>query len=81
MTASDHVVCIVTSLSSGLCDGTFAVGGSLILGDDFVLHFTSNSPTVVKITGGTGRYRHAHGTVTVKSVSNHTNNVTIKVSS
>ena len=80
-TASDHIVCTITSSSTGICDGTIAIGGAMILGDDFVLNFTSNSPTVVKITGGTGIYRHAHGTVTVKSVGNNgnTSDVTIKV--
>jgi hypothetical protein len=79
-TASDHVVCTLTSTSSALCDGTIALGGSMILGDDFVLNFNSNAPTIVKITGGTGRYRHAHGTVTVKSVGNNSD-LTIKVKS
>jgi hypothetical protein len=78
-TASDHVVCTLTSTTSGLCDGTVAIGGSMILGDDFVLNFDSNL-TTLKITGGTGRYRHARGTVAAKSVGNNTD-LTIKVSS
>jgi hypothetical protein len=78
-TASDHVVCTLTSASGGLCDGTIAIGGSVIVGDDFVLNFNSNV-TPVKITGGTGRYRHAHGTVIAKSVGNNTD-LTIKVRS
>jgi hypothetical protein len=78
-TASDHVVCTLTSTSAGLCDGVIAIGGSMILGDDFVLNFNSNI-TTLKITGGTGRYRHAHGTVIAKSVGNNTD-LTIKVSS
>jgi hypothetical protein len=79
-TASDHVVCTLTSTSSGLCDGTVAIGGSMILGDDFVLNFNSSAATTVKITGGTGRYRHAHGIVIAKPVGNNTD-LTIKVSS
>jgi hypothetical protein len=79
-TASDQVVCTFTSSSSALCDGTFALGGAMILGDDFVLDFNSNAPTIVKITGGTGRYRHAHGTVIAKTVGSNTTDVTIKVS-
>ena len=78
-TASDHVVCTLTSTSAGLCDGTIAIGGSMILGDDFVLNFNSNL-TTLKITGGTGRYRHAHGTVIAKTVGNNTD-LTVKVSS
>lgn len=79
-TASDHIVCTLTGTSSALCDGTIAIGGSMILGDDFVLNFSSNAATTVKITGGTGVYRHAHGTVIAKPVGNNTD-VTIKVSS
>lgn len=29
---------------------------------------------MVKITGGTGRYRHAHGTVTAEPVGRHSEN-------
>jgi hypothetical protein len=79
-TASDHVVCTLTSSSTALCDGTIAVGGSMIFGDDFILNFSSN--TVVKVTGGTGTYRHVHGSVIVKSVSRNGNNsdVTVRIS-
>jgi hypothetical protein len=79
-TASDHIVCTITSSTSALCDGTVAIGGAMILGDDFVLNFASNAPTTVKITGGTGTYRHAHGTIIAKTVGNNTD-LTIKVSS
>jgi hypothetical protein len=78
-TASDHVDCTVTTTSTALCDGTIAIGGSMIIGDDFVINFNSNI-TTVKIAGGTGRYRRAHGTVTNKSVSNNTSDITIKLS-
>jgi hypothetical protein len=76
-TASDHVVCTVASTSTALCDGTIAIGGAMIIGDDFVLNFNSNV-TKVKITGGTGPYRHARGTVIAKTVGNNTD-LTIKV--
>lgn len=78
-TASDNIVCTQVSASSALCDGTIAIGGSMILGDDFVLDLSSTAPTIVKITGGTGRYRHAHGTVVSKPVGNNAD-LTVKVS-
>ncbi|MBV9362920.1 MAG: hypothetical protein JO046_18675 [Solirubrobacterales bacterium] len=56
-----------------------AIGSAMILGDDFVISFASNAPTTVKITGGTGIYRHAHGTIVAKTVANNTD-LTIKVS-
>ena len=76
-TASDHVVCTLTSPGTALCDGTFAIGGSMIIGDDFVLNLSSKI-TTVKITGGTGLYRHAHGTVVAKTVGPNTD-FTIKL--
>lgn len=78
-TASDHVVCTVISSSSGLCDGQIALGGAMLIGDDFVLNFNSNAATIVKITGGTGRYRHAHGKIIAKTVTSNTTDLTIKV--
>ena len=78
-TASDHVNCTITSPSSGLCDGQIALGGSMIIGDDFVLDFSSSAATIVKITGGTGRYRHAHGKIIAKTVTSNTTDLTIKV--
>jgi hypothetical protein len=78
-TASDHVVCTLTSSGSGLCDGQIALGGSMIIGDDFVLNFNSNAATTVKITGGTGRYRHARGKIIAKTVGSTTTDLTIRV--
>jgi hypothetical protein len=81
-TASDHIVCTVTSTatSTALCDGTIAIDGSMIIGDDFALNFVSNAATRVKITGGTGLYRHAHGIVVAKPVGDNAD-LTIKLSS
>ena len=79
-TASDHIVCTIMANGKGLCDGTLAIGGSMILGDDFILDLASNNPvTVVEITGGTGRFRHARGTIVAKSVSQNTTDLTIRV--
>jgi hypothetical protein len=78
-TASDQIVCTQVSASGALCDGQLAIGGSMILGDDFRLDLSSTAATIVKITGGTGRYRHAHGTVVSKPVGNNAD-LTIKVS-
>jgi hypothetical protein len=81
-TASDHFVCIPRNSTPGaLCDATFAIGGSMILADDFVFSFCCPPPPqTFKITGGTGLYVHAHGTVIAKAVGKGTD-FTIKVSS
>jgi hypothetical protein len=79
-TASDHIACTFTSSSTALCDGTLAIGGSMILGDDWVLNFASSAPITVKVTGGTGKYRHARGTIVAKVVPNTNNtDLTVKV--
>jgi hypothetical protein len=77
-TASDRVDCTITGSTRGLCDGTIAIGGSMILADNWVLKFSAKV-TKIKITGGTGRYRHAHGTVIATTVGNNTD-LTVKVS-
>jgi hypothetical protein len=77
-TASDHIVCTLTSSGTALCDGMIAIGGSMIIGDDFVLNLSAKV-TTLKITGGTGRYRHAHGTVVAKTVGSNTD-LTVKLS-
>jgi hypothetical protein len=80
-TASDQTVCIIISSNSVLCDGIFAIDGAMIIADDYVLHFPSKKkPITIKITGGTGRYRGARGTVSASTVGNDLD-VTINVSS
>jgi hypothetical protein len=67
-TASDHTVCTLISSTSVLCDGAFAINGALILADDYVLSFpTRKNATTIKITGGTGVYKGARGTITATS--------------
>ena len=72
-TASDHIVCTITSNPMiGRCYGQIAIGGAMIFGDNFTLNFGSPDATVIKITGGTGRFRRARGTITAQSVGNDT---------
>jgi hypothetical protein len=79
-TASDHVVCSIATTTStsatALCSGDFALGGSEVIAANFTLVLSQNNAASgpIKINGGTGRYKHAHGTVTVKSVGNTNNN-------
>jgi hypothetical protein len=66
-TASNDVACIVTGSSTLLCDETIAIGGSMIFGDDFTINFGSKGATRTKITGGTGTYPQARGTIIAKT--------------
>jgi hypothetical protein len=82
-TASSHLVCTFTSITGPMsgtatCDGQIAIGGSMLLAENAKVSF-SNSPTVVvSITGGTGKFRGAHGHVKSTSIGN-TNNSDITI--
>lgn len=72
--ASEHVDCVVNGPTTAMCDGALALGGALLFADNWTINTTSEGPpAVVKITGGTNQYRHAHGTVHFKAVP-HSNN-------
>ena len=82
-TASDHLRCTITgstgNSATATCDAQIAIGGSMLLANHTQLTFSeSSAPVVVSINGGTGIYRHAHGTVTSTSVG-HNSELTIKV--
>jgi hypothetical protein len=77
-TASDREDCTLTSPTAAICDGAIAIGGSMLFADNFTLNFSAKV-TTVKITGGTGRYRHAHGTV-VATTLKHGNDLKVTVS-
>jgi hypothetical protein len=68
--ATDHLVCTITALpATGVCDGQFAIGGSML----FVEHTTldvSGSTLNFPITGGTGRFKGMTGTGVSKNVGN-----------
>lgn len=81
--ASDHLRCTITgstkNSATATCDAQIAIGGSMLLANHTQLTFSeSSAPVVVSINGGTGIYRHAHGTVTSTSVGNNSD-LTIKV--
>jgi hypothetical protein len=65
-TATDHLQCTVTSVSStgaaGLCNGQIAIGGSMLLAENVKLDLSDSGTTTVPITGGTGKFIHMKGT-------------------
>jgi hypothetical protein len=78
-TASDHLSCTFTA-TGAVCDAEIAVGGSLLLGTDVPVQFSAG-PIVIKLNGGTGVFKGAHGTVTAVTIGNTNNgNLTIKLS-
>jgi hypothetical protein len=66
-TGADNSVCTFTGPTTGICDQVIALGGSLLLFDHVTVNFALKSP-VSEITGGTGIFEGAHGTVTVTSL-------------
>lgn len=75
---SSNLVCNLTSTTSGFCDGVIEVGSSMLLVDHVNLSLTGNAP--LKVTGGTGQYRGARGTITASGVGNTDNNdFTVKI--
>ena len=71
-TASDNLVCTITTATQGVCDGSIAIGGSLLLANHVTIDIASNNP-VVPINGGTGQFKGAHGTVTTVEIGNTAN--------
>ena len=83
----DHLVCTFTSVTSSageaLCDAEVFYNGSLLYADHFSLaiSFTSVQASRVPISGGTGQFKHAHGTIVSADVGNTNNsNFTITYS-
>jgi hypothetical protein len=62
-TASDHFTCTFINADTGECDYQIAIGGSLLLGNDFTLHFTKPE-AVAPVSEGTGAFHGVHGTLT-----------------
>lgn len=62
-TASDHLTCTFQSSGGGKCDFQIAIGGSLLIGNNFTLDF--DGPTAVApISEGTGAFHDVHGRLT-----------------
>jgi hypothetical protein len=83
-TASIHLACVVTTAPKALCFGQVAIGGSMLLANQFTVSLAgSGSPfSTIKLNGGIGKFAHARGTVhtTPTGQSNSTSNVTITYS-
>jgi hypothetical protein len=63
-TGGDNAVCTFTTATKAVCDEVIAIGGSLLLADHVTVDFRLTSP-VSRITGGTGKFKRARGTITV----------------
>jgi hypothetical protein len=80
-TASDHELCILNSAGTPVCHGQVAIGGSMILAQATLADLSASTATTkYTITGGTGAFQGASGTivaVNVTSADNSNSDVTI----
>jgi hypothetical protein len=81
-TASIHLACVVTTAPKAVCFAQVAIGGSMLLANQFTVSLAgSESPfSMVKINGGIGKFAHARGTVHSTPASNSNSNITITYS-
>jgi hypothetical protein len=80
-TASIHLACVVTSAPKAVCFAQVAIGGSMLLANQFTVSLASGNPfSTVKINGGIGKFAHAHGIVHTTSAGKSNSNVTITYS-
>jgi hypothetical protein len=84
-TGADHLVCKLTQVgdtsAQAVCDGVIVYKGSLVYVDQQTVTVGPTSPIQLPISGGTGQFHGAHGTVTATPVTNSNNtNITIAYS-
>ena len=81
-TASIHLDCIVTTAPKAVCFAQVAIGGSMLLANQFTVSLAgSESPfSKVEINGGIGKFAHARGTVHTTPVGTSDSNITITYS-
>ena len=77
-TASIHLACIVTTAPKALCFGQIAIGGSMLLANNFTVSLTGPTTHLrIKLNGGIGKFAHASGTFHATPVNESSSNVTI----
>lgn len=76
-TATDHLTCRFTDHNTGLCNSQIAIGGSLLLSNNFRMKFgPSNAP--VPINEATGVFSGMHGALTDEDLPK-SNNATLVI--
>ena len=73
-TATVHISCVIGAGDTALCNAELAMGSSMLLADFWSLNLNANGANNVPITGGTGKFAHAHGRVVTTPVGNPNNN-------
>jgi hypothetical protein len=81
-TASIHLACVVTTAPKAVCFAQVAIGGSMLLANQFTVSLagSGNPFSTVKLNGGIGKFAHARGTVHTTPAGKSNSNVTITYS-
>jgi hypothetical protein len=81
-TASIHLACVITTAPKAVCFGQIAIGGSMLLANQFTVNLagSGNPFSTVKLNGGIGKFAHARGTVHSTPAGKNTSNITITYS-
>jgi hypothetical protein len=78
-TSTDHLVCTFSGPATAVCDGQFTIGPSMLLSENVTVDLSGKQVTF-PITGGTGEYRGAKGTIVNTSIAGSANgDVVIKL--
>jgi hypothetical protein len=81
-TASIHLACVVTTAPKAVCFAQVAIGGSMLLANQFTVNLagSGNPFATVKLNGGIGKFAHARGTVHTTPAGKSNSNITITYS-
>lgn len=75
-TGSDHLQCVVTAASTvserQTCSEQFAIGSAMLLATNVTVTFNGRTGTI-PITGGTGKYKNARGTLVSTPIADSNN--------
>jgi len=73
--------CTFFNPDTARCSFTLAVGGSTLSFDGFIIHFNQHTPVHAQLTRATGEDAGARGSLTIASLANGNNELTVKLSS
>lgn len=76
-TATDHLTCTFTNADTGRCNFQIAIGGSLLLSNNFTLNFRLDKEPA-PVNEGTGVFKGAHGSLTDENLPK-SNNATLVI--
>ena len=77
---TDRWRCTFSNADTAKCSITLVVGGSTLSFDGFAIHFNRHTPVHAKLTRATGKDAGARGSLTITSLANGNDELTVKLS-